>query len=236
MSNVSVMRGVVLAVAITGVLLLSAAAVWACVPQRGTLEVVSEENATEVNSAVEDVIVGDGNSNTDHWESWCEDHGGHPVDAVEAGLQDQITVTINDSTADQVNGECPDPDDPDESTSSLPSGTTFIYMNDGNAYIWQDGDDASSTNYQYDGFWNFDPDQVAKDTPGCYKDGQDPVEQDTFQYDGSGQKSHTFTLTEGNQDWNTNTPGENASVLCVGTEAGIADEVGIFAPVVVTSV
>lgn len=231
MSDTNALRGLILTVTTAAVLLLSAAVVWACVPQVGTLEAESRQNDSEVNTAEEDVVVADGDPDTRHFKSWCRDHGGHPVDAVHAGIddddEDDIRVTVNESTVDQVNGECPD------QTSSLPEGETFIYVENDDVYVWDDGDDPDAA-YTYDGFWDFE------DGPGvgCYHSDANPVEQDTFHYDGTGQESHSFDLTKGGQTWDTNDPpGDEASVLCVGEDvAKGSDAVAIFAPLVVTEV
>lgn len=244
-----------------GIMIGTAAIAWACVPQVGTLEVQATTDdfggttTTDVNTAESEVVVGDDDPNTKHHNSWCGDFGGHPIDAVYAGNGDEITVTVNESTVDEVNGQCPDSsshlnddlDDTDQAHVFVENG-----IGNGEEDVYDFQSDTLTTDYDYSdtGVWCFlhkdddcDDDNVG-DGVGCYKDTAEPVKQGQFTYTG-GKESVTFNLegmdnTNRNQTDDTNSePDDTASVLCVGEDTLAdkdADTEAIFAPLVVTSI
>lgn len=238
-----------------GLLLLTALA-FACVPQRGRMDLNNNDTGTdprfdtEVNASADsgstDWIVGDGDPTTDHFESWCGDEGGHPVEAVWAHDGDELKVEVQAATADEVAAGCPDSDNKLPTAGDGTGDNTWIYLENGdnnpddeaNVYEW---DETNNPGGHYDdGFWNFDKGPGK----GCYPDDRDPINQNpnggaSFRVDSNGDGTHTFDLiaaktndfdgSPGNPD-----PGDGASVLCVGDETVENNgEKAIFAPVVV---
>lgn len=252
--GVAISRTTLFSLVVAAVLLVGAAIAFACVPQRGKLDVTSQANSTEVNASASsnnsDWIVGDGDPDTRHFQSWCGDAGGHPVDAVWAGQGDTLDIEVAEAAASAVVGG---PDNCPETANKLPTAGvtdgTFIYLENGkadgtspNVYEW---DETNNPGGHYNnGFWNF----ADGDGRGCYPPDRDPIEQTvganpspfTVNSNGSGTaeidlqvfQTNDFTGTTGSPD-----PGDGASVLCVGENVSQhGDARAIFAPVVVTSV
>lgn len=266
MDAVTVKRGVTLTVVAGGFVLLVASVVWACVPQVGTLEAVVTSAAdpanqgTEVNTAVEDVVVGDGDPNTNHHDSWCGEFGGHPIDALYAANGDTIEVTVGPATRGQINEDDPNTPDKDEacpvSNSQLEQDTNYIWVENGittgdeDVYEWvTDAEGGEPFDYSpHGGFWAFldgatDNDGVG-DGVGCYKSGAgaDPKLQGTLQVAADGTGSTSFELKDmvnTNNDANDDKdgqPGDHTSLLCVGDDIDDPDPQAIFAPLSVTSI
>lgn len=263
MESVTLRRSTTLIAGAAGAAVLSAGVAWACVPQRGTLEaeVTSSDDAgnvgTEVDTAVKDVVVGDGDSGTKHHNSWCGDHGGHPISALYAANGDEITVTVGPAEKGEIDADDPCP----ANDSQLDEGTNYVWVENGikndkeDVYEWVTDAEGNEPNFDYSphgGFWAFldsetDDDGIG-DGVGCYKSGAgaDPEQQGTFQVaaDGTGSTSFNLSLPSKANGGNTNNDdgdkdgevGEHASVLCVGDDIDETSPRAIFAPLSVTEI
>lgn len=203
-------RGAVIVVTVAAGLLILVAAAYGCVPQRGSIVV---EGPTGGPSST---IVGDGDSTTRHFNSWCE----QPTDAAYAADGDTVTFTIDAVQEGDVSLNCPEAD------NELPNDTTYIYLENDDVYDWNDSA----------GYWDF----TAGDGVGCYHDNANPILQGSFTYNG-GKQTESFTLSATTENTHDDDfvaePGEDASVLCVGENVSKgSDAVSIFAPLVVTNV
>lgn len=267
-------RRLILMVSVTVGVFITGLSAYACVPQRGggkveNIDAAQQdfENTMSYTPATDDgFIVGDGDPNTIHYQSWC---GGHPTDAVYAEDGDTLEVTVREATEGEVDD---DPNDPcPVKNNALPHAGTDtpadIWLENGqnngepDVYEWVQDSGFCPDGADNDECWNF----KSGDGVGCYfedpndpSNDADPVHQGTLSVDSNGDGKTTFDLnTAGgpinqwqdnndklNQDPQTGDPGDGAAVLCVGTDADKAEEEltvadehkAIFMPIVLADV